>query len=98
MIIISRHKLGLVLAGLFGGWHLIWSFLVASGWAQPIIDFAFWMHFIRPVYVVEPFSFRRAMVLLVITCATGYVVGLCAAWLWDRVEGPITSSRGIKRV
>lgn len=97
MVIVRPHKLGLALAGLIGGWHLIWSILVASDWAQPIIDFVFWMHFIKPVYVVEPFSFGRAVVLLVITCATGYVVGVCAAWLWNRLEGPTISPRDIKR-
>ncbi len=24
--------------------------------AQPIIDFLFWMHFIKPVFVIEPFK------------------------------------------
>jgi hypothetical protein len=30
------HKLGLVLAALIGGWHLVWRLLVLLGWAQAL--------------------------------------------------------------
>jgi Exopolysaccharide synthesis, ExoD len=36
--------------------HLLWVLLVASGWAQPLMDFVFWLHCIRPVYVIEGFD------------------------------------------
>ncbi len=58
-------KAGLVLGFVLGGFHLCWSILVALGWAQPVIDFVFWMHFIKPIYVIEPFAIAKAAILLV---------------------------------
>jgi hypothetical protein len=48
-----------VLGAMLGSWHLLWSLLVALGVAQPLIDFLFWIHFIKPVYVIEPFAIER---------------------------------------
>lgn len=38
---IEPNKAGLELGALFGGWHLLWSLLVALGVAQQLIDFIF---------------------------------------------------------
>jgi hypothetical protein len=32
---------------------------LAVGHAQTLLDFMLWMHFIKPVYVIEPFSLGR---------------------------------------
>ena len=80
---ISPIKAGLVLGVVIGLWHLIWSLLVASGWAQPFIDFVFWMHFIRPVYVIEPFNLGTATILVVVTAIIGFVIGCVFAVLWN---------------
>jgi hypothetical protein len=44
----NRNKVGLAIGALVGGWHLVWSLLVLIGWAQPILDFIFWAHMIKP--------------------------------------------------
>jgi hypothetical protein len=82
----SVGKAGLVLAIVIGGWHLGWSVLVALGWAQPVIDFVFWMHFIKPVYVIEPFDITRAAILLVVTAGAGFVIGSLFALVWNALH------------
>ena len=83
---INAHKAGLVLGAVLGGWHLLWSALVLVDWAQPVIDFVFWMHFIRPVYVIEAFSPGRALVLVALTSIIGYATGACFGFLWNRLH------------
>jgi hypothetical protein len=83
---ISVSKAGLVLGALMGGWHLCWSVLVALKLAQPVVDFVFWIHFIKPVYVIEPFEIARAAILLIVTTGVGFLVGSALALVWNAVH------------
>ena len=83
---IRPSKVGFVIASLIGGWHLVWVILVVLGWAQPLINFIFWAHMIRPVYVVGPFDAVAAVTLLVITFSSGYVFGYIGGSLWNRLH------------
>ena len=80
----SPNKIGLAIAALMGGWHIIWSLLVLAGWAQPLIDFVFWAHMIRPIYVVQAFAPVVAFTLVAITAVIGYGFGYIGAVLWPK--------------
>jgi hypothetical protein len=82
----NPNKVGVVVGALVGGWHLLWSLLVLIGCAQPIIDFVFWAHMIRPVYIVKPFDPVAAVTLMVITGVIGYVFGVVGAIIWNRLH------------
>jgi hypothetical protein len=79
-------KAGIVLGAVIGGWHLCWSILVALKWAQPVIDFVFWMHFIKPIYVIEPFEIARAGILLIVTAGVGFLIGSVFALVWNALH------------
>src|SRR5215469_15565718 len=83
---VSVRTTGLALGSLLGGMHLLWALLVASGWAQPLMDFVFWLHFIRPVLVIEGFDPLRAAGLVLFTATVGYVVGCVFALLWNHLH------------
>ncbi len=80
---INPVRSGLVLGAVIGLWHLSWSLLVALGWAQPFVDFVFWMHFIKPVYVIQAFAPMTATILIIVTALFGFVVGSVFGLLWN---------------
>ena len=85
---IRVNKAGGASAVLLGGFHLMWAMIVASGFGQPLVDFIFWLHFIRPVYVIEAFDPLRAAGLVLLTAIVGYAIGSAFALLWNHVHRP----------
>ncbi len=89
MVRSGAAKVGLVVGMLLGGGHLLWALLVALHLAQPVVDFVFWIHFIKPLFVVEAFDVGRAVVLVLVTASIGFVLGSFAWWSWMQVHNPI---------
>jgi hypothetical protein len=88
MSTVNPFRIGLVLGAVIGLWHLSWSVLVAFGLAQPFIDFIFWMHFIKPVYVIQAFDPITAAILVVVTAVIGFVIGAIFGVLWNWLHRP----------
>lgn len=80
---INKNKTGLALGSLIGVWHLSWVLLVASGFAQPFIDWIFRLHFIEPPYRIASFSLGTALTLIGITFIFGYLLGWLFGALWN---------------
>lgn len=87
--VLGIHGAGLVFGLLLGGLHFLWALLVASGFAQRVIDLVFWLHFIRPAWQIDSFEAGRAAGLVAMTSAIGYVIGAALAFLWRRLQPPI---------
>jgi hypothetical protein len=85
-MVANPNKTGLVFGLLLGGWHTLWAALVAFGWAQPVLNFVLWLHFIRPIYVIDEFHLNIAVGLIAITATIGYVIGFIAASLWNAIH------------
>lgn len=85
---IQPFRAALTFALLLGGFHVFWAVLVATRLAQPLSDLLFRIHFIRPVYVIEPFQLGLAALLVAITTAVGALVGWAFAVIWNWMGGP----------
>jgi hypothetical protein len=83
---VNPNRVAMIFAALYGGWHLLWSALVAVSWAQPVLNFVFWMHFLKPAFVVGPFDIGTAVVLIAVTTAIGGVLGWILAVLWNLIH------------
>lgn len=81
---LSSTMTGFVIGAMMGGIHLLWSLFVAAGWGQSILNFFFWMYFIKPIDLIEPFESARALTLVAISSIIGFVLGSFAARLWNR--------------
>ncbi len=80
---IDSKKTALALGFFFAGFHLVWSLLVLFGWAQAVLDFIFWIHMLRAVYLVDTFNLVAALALVVITFFIGALIGFVFAKIWN---------------
>jgi len=80
---LNPKKTALTLGVFFAGVHVLWSVLVAFGVAQAVLDFVFWLHMIRAVYLVDTFNLVASLSLVLMTFVMGGVVGFVFAKIWN---------------
>lgn len=81
----NPFRLGFVFGSVLALCHAFWAMLVALGWAQTILGFIFWAHFVNPPYHVAAFDLSRAFVLMGLTFVVGLVLGTLGGTFWNRL-------------
>jgi len=79
-------RTGLVLGLLVALGHLAWIVLVASGFAQTMIDFVLAVHFLQVSVTVAPFNVVTALVLVGVTFVVGFAIGIVFSLIWNAVQ------------
>lgn len=82
---VNPARIGVIFGLFLALMHSAWAALVAVGWAQPVMDFVFWAHFIAPPYHVETFELGRAAILIVLALITGILLGAVGGTVWNLV-------------
>ena len=79
-------RVGLVSGLFFAFWQFLWSFLVAIGLAQPLLDVMAWAQFFDLSPAIQPFQFQRAMFLITLWLLGGFFVGIVAGLSWNALH------------
>lgn len=80
----NPKKVAFVFGALIGGFHLLWSLLVLSGFAQALYEFIMWAHMIHLAVIIGPFDLTAAVTLVIVTTIVGSVMGYIGALVWNR--------------
>ena len=83
---LNNNKVSLALGGLVALAHLAWSFAVMFGWAGSWLSFIFRLHFLNNPFVVSPFSWGTALMLVVVTGIVGCILGWVFSWVWNMLH------------
>ena len=71
---------------LYGGiclsiFHIFWLLLISFGFAQPLMDFVFKIHMLNSPFVIQPFNYLYALILVIFTFIMGGFFGLLIYFL-----------------
>lgn len=82
----DKNKVGVVL-GLMGVlFHLGWSALVMSGFAQKLFDMVLWLHAISAPITIGPMDILQVIYLLAYVFVGWYVFGWLFACIWNAMN------------
>ena len=83
---LNPRTTGFIVGAFVGGCHVVWSVLVALGWAQALVNFMLWAHMVAMTYTVQPFDLTAALTLVIVTTLVGCVAGYVFALIWNRMQ------------
>ena len=83
---LNNHKVGLALGSLLGTWHVLWSAFVSVGFAKPLMDFIYGLHFLSNPVMMQEFSIGTAVLLVLVTSLVGYAFGWMFSYFWNRLH------------
>jgi uncharacterized membrane protein len=81
---INKYKTGLTFGFLMSSFHLMWSLLVAFGVAETVLSFILNIHMLNMPVMVMPFDILKALMLIIVTFAIGYIFGWLMAFFWNK--------------
>lgn len=83
---LNPHKTGIAFGSITGGLHLVWTVLIALGWAQGLVNFSFWAHMIETPPTVLAFDPTAAVTVIVVAAVIGYGIGILFAKVFNRAH------------
>jgi len=83
---LNPWRTGFALGLFLGLWHLAWSMLVATGWAQSLLNFVLRIHFLQIAVSMAPFDLSLAVTLIAVTSLVGFLIGVIFAAIWNRLH------------
>ena len=83
---VNQHKLGLTLGVFMGVMHLVWSLLVLTGLAQPLVNLFLRLHFVSSVHAITAFSWGSALGLIALASTIGYILGNVLGMIWNKIK------------
>lgn len=85
-VAMDKTRSGFILGAFLGTLHLVWSVLVAVGFAQVILDFIYKIHFLNNPFIIQDFNLGNAALLVLVTTLVGFVAGCLLALLWNLMK------------
>ncbi len=84
---INQNRVALFFGTVAALVHVVWSVLVAGGWAQGFVDWIMARHFVTGGYTVGAFDFGGSVFLVALTFVIGCIDGYILATLWNWIVG-----------
>lgn len=81
---LSKHRTGLSLGLFLALFHLVWLILVGLDFGQMVLDWIYDMHLLTNPFTIMSFEWPKALMLLAMTAATGYIFGWLFAFCWNK--------------
>ena len=84
MMTLNKRQASLTLGTMAALYHFLWVLVVALGYGQSLLDWAYSMHFIDGAQLVGTINWGVAGLGIVKAFACGYITGWIFSSLWNK--------------